>query len=135
MNSRDFGRQGEDFAADYLRQMGFDIIGQNVYVRHYELDILAAKDDLFLFVEVKTRRMLPDRKSRYGRPANSAIRYDKKKSLLAASRIYIRENRDGIMGGRHPRFDIIEIYADPASAEFKPLKVVHLKGAINYRRP
>lgn len=134
MNSRDFGRQGEDFAADYLRKLGFDIIGQSVYVGHYELDILAAKDDLFLFVEVKTRRMLPDSKSRYGRPANSAIRYDKKKSLLAASRIYIRENRDGIMGGRHPRFDIIEIYADPASAEFKPLKVVHLKGAINYRR-
>jgi putative endonuclease len=135
MNSRDFGRQGEDFAADYLRQLGFDIVGRSVYVGHYELDILAAKDDLFLFVEVKTRRMLPDVRSRYGRPGNSAVRYGKKKNLLAAARIYINQNRDGIMENRHPRFDIIEVYADPASAEFKPLKVVHLKGAINYQRP
>lgn len=133
MNSRDFGRQGEDFAAEYLRRLGFDIIGRSVYVGHYELDILAAKDDLFIFVEVKTRRMLPDRKSRYGRPGNSAVRYEKKQNLLRAARLYMRENREGIMGDRHPRFDVIEVYADPTSAEFRPLKVVHLKGAINYR--
>ena len=135
MNTRDFGRQGEDFAAEYLRKLGFDIIGRSVYVGYYELDILAAKDDLFLFVEVKTRRMRPESKSRYGRPGNSAVRYTKKQNLLAAARMYMSKNRDGIMGGRHPRFDVIEVYADPASAEFKPLKVVHLKGAINYQRP
>jgi putative endonuclease len=49
------GRWGEDAAAEYLQSRGYKILARNVRTPHGELDIVARKDDLLLFVEVKTR--------------------------------------------------------------------------------
>jgi len=49
------GRWGEDAAAEYLQSRGYTIMARNVRTPHGELDIIARKDDLLLFVEVKTR--------------------------------------------------------------------------------
>jgi putative endonuclease len=49
------GRWGEDAAVGYLQSRGYIILGRNIHTPHGELDIVARKDNLLLFVEVKTR--------------------------------------------------------------------------------
>ena len=51
------GGQGEDLAAAYLGQQGYDIITRNWRVRAGELDIVARDGDWLVFVEVRTRRI------------------------------------------------------------------------------
>jgi uncharacterized protein (TIGR00252 family) len=56
MTTFDTGRQAEAVAADYLRQRGYEIIGQNFRTRFYEIDIIAQHNGVIYFVEVKYRR-------------------------------------------------------------------------------
>jgi putative endonuclease len=46
---------GEDFASSYLQGKGYTIIGRNFKARYGEIDIIAMKDNILVFVEVKTR--------------------------------------------------------------------------------
>lgn len=50
------GVQGEQAAAEYLLEHGFRILHRNWRSGHYELDIVAVKDDTLHIVEVKCRR-------------------------------------------------------------------------------
>lgn len=49
------GAKGESLAAEILQQKGYAILHRNWRCGHKEIDIIAAKGDLALFVEVKTR--------------------------------------------------------------------------------
>lgn len=51
------GRIGEELAANYLVKNGFYILERNWRSKYgYEIDIIAFKDNILHFVEVKTRR-------------------------------------------------------------------------------
>ncbi len=50
------GKQGEDLIADRLCNEGFSILERNYTQQFGEIDIIAQKKDLIIFVEVKTRR-------------------------------------------------------------------------------
>lgn len=52
--SRNAGDIAEEKACDYLRECGFDIIDRNVYSRFGEVDIIALRDEVLHFVEVKS---------------------------------------------------------------------------------
>jgi putative endonuclease len=54
-SKRNLGKWGEDRAVDYLSSKGYSIITRNYHTRHGELDIIASKDGILVFVEVKTR--------------------------------------------------------------------------------
>lgn len=56
MNSAETGRAGEEAAAAYLREAGYEIRALNWRHGRYELDIVASKDAMLHIVEVKTRR-------------------------------------------------------------------------------
>lgn len=49
------GAAGETKVVNYLVQDGFVIIERNYHVRGGEIDIIAQKKELLIFVEVKTR--------------------------------------------------------------------------------
>ncbi len=49
-----FGRLGEHIACDYLKNKGFTVIEQNYTKKIGELDIIASKNSIIHFVEVKT---------------------------------------------------------------------------------
>lgn len=49
------GRQAEEAAASYLKKLGFKIVDQNWRTRFCEIDIVAQKDGIIYFVEVKYR--------------------------------------------------------------------------------
>ncbi len=50
------GRNGEWFAAIALRCKGYRIVARNFRMRSGEIDIIARRGDLVIFVEVKARR-------------------------------------------------------------------------------
>ena len=51
----EFGKWGEDVAANYLLEHGFEILERNWRHEHKEIDFIAQKNEQLYFVEVKTR--------------------------------------------------------------------------------
>lgn len=48
------GRWGEETAAEYLCQHGYEILARNARTPYGEIDIIASQGDMAIFVEVKT---------------------------------------------------------------------------------
>lgn len=77
--SRDLGKRGEDAAARFLYQRGYDIVERNWTCDAGEADIIARDEDNLVFVEVKTRSdcekgfpaeaVTPSKRDRYERIA------------------------------------------------------------------
>lgn len=66
---RKIGLWGEELAAERLRSDGFIILEQNYRTPYGELDLVARKDRLIIFVEVKTRTS-----QAFGQPEDSITR-------------------------------------------------------------
>lgn len=49
------GAEGEDAAADFLRDRGYVILARNWRYKSWELDLVCRDGDTLVFVEVKTR--------------------------------------------------------------------------------
>jgi putative endonuclease len=97
---RTLGAQGEALAAAHLARQGYRIVGRNVRAEGVELDLVAAKGNLHVFVEVKTRRS-----RRLGAP-EEAIDARKQERLVRGATAWMREHR--IRGGG-VRFDVIAV--------------------------
>jgi len=54
VHTRARGNIAEERGCEYLRQNGFRILDRNVYNRFGEIDIIALRDDVIHFVEVKS---------------------------------------------------------------------------------
>jgi putative endonuclease len=54
LNTRQKGNLAEDKSVQFLIQNGYKIIERNFYSRFGEIDIIAEKDDILHFVEVKS---------------------------------------------------------------------------------
>ncbi len=81
------GRLGEKIAEDYLKHAGYKIIEKNWhYSKNAEIDIIAAKNNTLVFVEVKTRTTL-----NFGHPFE-AIDIRKLKKLYTAIYGYINNS-------------------------------------------
>ncbi len=52
--SKELGDRAEQMAADYLKARGFAIVERNFHSRFGEIDIIATKDNVYHFVEVKS---------------------------------------------------------------------------------
>ena len=95
----EFGKWGEDLAADYLRDKGYAIIDRDWKSGHHDLDIVAKEGDTLVIVEVKTRR-----NRLFGNP-EEAIDYRKLQSLQQAINHYIKYRHID----SEIRFDIITV--------------------------
>lgn len=49
------GKLGEELTSYYLKKSGYEIIRRNFRIKGGEIDIIAKKDGIIAFVEVKTR--------------------------------------------------------------------------------
>ncbi len=54
------GRKAEDEAADWLEAQGWEILARRVKVKAGEVDLIARRDSLIAFVEVKWRAKAAD---------------------------------------------------------------------------
>lgn len=104
VNNRISGKKGEDKASVFLKEQGFSIIDQNFYAGRYgEIDIIALKDKLLVFVEVKSRS-----NEKFGGGIYS-ITEKKKKSLRRAARFFLVKNSIYDSKDYTMRFDLILI--------------------------
>ena len=102
MNTTLTGREGEAKAAEYLRKKRYDIIGANYRCRFGELDLIAKKGELVIFVEVKLRK-----NDRFGAAAD-AVTVSKQDKLRKAAASWLASHDCDAP----TRFDVIEIYTD-----------------------
>ena len=79
MNTTLAGREGEAAAAAYLRKKKYEVIGANYRCRFGELDLIAKKRELVIFVEVKLRK-----NNRFG-AASDAVTAAKQEKLRKAA--------------------------------------------------
>lgn len=80
------GKHGEDIAASFLEQNGFTILERNFLVPEGEIDLIAEKEEVLHFVEVKTRRS-----DRFGTPLES-ISKAKSQKIIAATWRYLEQH-------------------------------------------
>lgn len=96
----DTGKLGETLAQRYLIENGYAILDTNWRLGKVEADIIAYREGMVVFVEVKTRTT-PD----YGEPIDSVTRTKQRAYIRLANAYMLRRNRD-----EEVRFDIIGIY-------------------------
>ena len=56
-HNQKIGQWGEETAAAYLSQRGYEIIVRNARTPYGEIDIIAKQGDITIFIEVKTLRL------------------------------------------------------------------------------
>lgn len=54
MNTKQRGNYGENITCDILKSFNFQIIDRNYHTRQGEIDIIALKNNILHFIEVKT---------------------------------------------------------------------------------
>ena len=79
----DTGEEGEVMAVAYLTEKGYQILHRNWRQRHWEVDIIANKQNVLHFFEVKTRR-----NRQYGFPEDS-VDNKKIRNLIRAAEEYL----------------------------------------------
>lgn len=102
MSTRDSGNWGERLVADDLHARGFSIRETQWRCRYGELDIIAERDGVLVFVEVKLRSSV-----QYGQP-REFVTPAKQKRLRAAALLYL-STRDPDLPAR---FDVAEVFTD-----------------------
>ena len=95
----ELGKKGEDIAAQYLSEKGYEILERNWRNRHKEIDIIAKDGNELVIVEVKTRQS-----DEYGEP-DAAVTRQKQSRLISAANAYLFEKKLDL----GTRFDIISI--------------------------
>ena len=95
-------------ACRHLDRSGFTIVERNFRTRGGEIDIVARKGDLLVFVEVRSRED-PD----FGTPEES-VTPAKRRRIVAAARRYL--SNVPASSWREARFDVIAIEGSGAAA-------------------
>lgn len=112
------GNLGEDFAADYLVKEGYTILERNFGTKMGEIDIVAKKERIIAFVEVKSRA----EDCMYA-PREAVTRSKQRKICKAAMLYKLRKGFEG-----QPRFDVFEIIYGKYDLEVK--KFTYIKNAF-----
>ena len=110
------GKVGEDLATKYLENHGYKIIDRNYHIRSAEIDIIAEKDNVIIFVEVKARSDI-----RHGLPVE-AVDFRKQKRIIRAASVFLQDEKYFDFACR---FDVIEVYAVG-----KNFKINHIENAF-----
>lgn len=117
-HNQQIGKFGEGLAKDYLIRRGYKIIDLNVKLSYQELDIVARKHGLTIFIEVKTRI------SQSFGPAEDAFAFTKSERFRRGIEMFIKNHKiyeDNI------RADLITVDVDRLK---KTAKIKHFKDII-----
>jgi putative endonuclease len=98
----DLGRRGESLAKAHLENAGYEILDENWTHGRLEVDLIAYKDRIIIFTEVKTRTG-----NYFGEPEDFVdIRKQKLLAEAADEYIYLMNHQGEV------RFDIISVLFD-----------------------
>ncbi len=95
------GNAGEQIVADLLKSKKFQILAQNYRTKLGEIDLIAQKDELLVFVEVKTR------KNEYF-PISNVVTFSKQTKMSRTAKYFIVQNNVDIYS-KVCRFDVATV--------------------------
>lgn len=116
------GAEGETRAAAFLARRGYRIVARNVRAAGVEIDIVARRGPLVVFVEVKTRR------SRSFGPPEAAVDARKQARLVRGAAAWLQAHRGF---ARRTRFDVIVCEPGPGEDSRRGWRLRHLEGAFD----
>jgi len=114
-HNQKIGRWGEEAVAVYLKERGYEIMARNARTPYGEIDIVAKQEDIYIFVEVKTRTS-----NKMGLPEES-VNLRKRAHMLACAEHYAAENEID-----HWQIDVIAV---EGKVGVEP-KITHFENAI-----
>jgi len=97
--SYDLGLKSEALAKHFLEQKGYHAINERYRAASGEIDVIATKDDLLIFVEVRYRKKKRD--------AIESITLLKKQRLTTAAQHFIANNSELMKKYNFIRFDVV----------------------------
>lgn len=109
------GQWGEETAAAYLIQRGYEIVARNARTPYGEIDIIARQREITIFIEVKTLTS-----SKHFFPEQN-VTARKREHMLACAECYAAEN-----GIDHWQIDVVAVEGKQG---MKP-KITHFENAI-----
>jgi putative endonuclease len=109
------GSDGENLAAAFLVQKGFEIVERNYRFKHAEIDIIVKRENWLIFIEVKTRKS-----NAFGEPEEFVDEFKARKIFEAAEHYIFSKDWHG-----HVRFDVVAV--KPGIVP----EIVHFEDAIN----
>ncbi len=113
MNKKQVGKENEELAQKFLENKGYHILDKNFSTRYGEIDIIAKKENILIFIEVRSKSY-----NHFGKPFET-IDKNKIKKILKTAQTYIsKENLDNF----DIRFDVISIENG---------KLTHIKSAFD----
>ncbi|MBE6903432.1 MAG: YraN family protein [Ruminococcaceae bacterium] len=115
------GDFGENRAQAFLKKNGFEIIERNFRTNFGEIDIIAKKENVFHFIEVKTRNQSTKLAPR------CAVNNEKQRKITNTACIYLKK----IKPTPHISFDVIEVITDN---ENNVTYINHIKNAFYSKR-
>ncbi len=130
MDQKALGDFGEKIAADYLKRKGYRILDRNYCPRFVsgpqraEIDIVAKKDNVISFIEVKTLKQLNGFSCSAISPEEK-VDYLKQKKLIRAAENWLTEKKISLE--KPWQIDVVAVLAD---FEAKKAKIQHFKNAV-----
>lgn len=102
-HTQTLGQQGEQLVAQWLTARHFTVLAQNYRTKAGEVDVIARKGELVVFVEVKTR-------STAYFATSTVVTYGKQQKVGRAAQHFVLQNRfvDHVL-----RFDIATLARQP----------------------
>jgi putative endonuclease len=107
------GAQGEEIAARFLLSKKYEILDRNYRCRHGEIDIIARRKNVLIFIEVKTRRSCA-----FGSPLE-AVSLKKQRSISSVAQAYLQHNR---LSSSAARFDVIAVLLGSGTPEIEHIE-------------
>ena len=108
-NSNIMGIVGEDLAVNFLIENGYEILNRNFRDYFGEIDIIAKKDDILSFVEVKERVS-----DAFGNAFEFVDKNKQEKIKKCAVSYVISKKIEDLQ----PRFDVVEVYPNEKKINF-----------------
>ena len=118
-STKPFGAYGEQLAVNHLQQSQYQIVNRNWRCKHGEIDIIANKGNMLIFVEVRTRHAISTETS------FESVSASKQRKLIALAHAYIHENS---LQEPDWRIDVIAIAIPPSG---KPI-IEHIEDALGW---
>jgi len=112
------GKKGEDLASLFLEKQGFEIVDRNYWQKWGEIDIVASRNKILHFVEVKTvsRDRLPGEGSDEYEPEDN-LHLWKRQRLSRVIQTYLLSKK--INDSMEWQIDIISVYLDKDGNQLK----------------
>lgn len=121
----EFGLRGERVAERFLRQKGWKILQRRYRSGHRDIDLIAQRENLVAFVEVKARMG-----AEFGDPVE-AVNWKKRNELIRSAVIWI--DRHGRPGEVY-RFDVVGVLVSgglgPGGSPGERVRVRHVENAF-----